>query len=64
MNGNDEVKEYLRFLLDHNEGCRTEGCVLCLTLNNVCEQLRLQIFSGPVFPEVVTSAANHASSHQ
>lgn len=63
MSGDDdEVKEYLRYLLDHNAECRTEGCLSCLTLNNVCEQLRYHIFSGPVFPEIMTSTTGHASS--
>ena len=58
----NEVKEYLRYLLDHNAECRTEGCASCRTLNNVCEHLRHQIFSGPVYPEIMTSATSHASS--
>jgi hypothetical protein len=63
MSGDDdEVKEYLRYLLDHNAECRTEGCISCLTLYNACEQLRNHIFSGPVFPDVVISASNRASS--
>ena len=58
----NEVKEYLRYLLDHNAECRKEGCASCQTLNNVCEQLRFHIFSGPVYPEVMTSATSHALS--
>jgi hypothetical protein len=66
MSGSEDVKDYLRFLLDHNTECKKDGCISCLTLNNVCEQLRYHIFSGPLFPEIaIRSAASRAPAlHQ
>jgi hypothetical protein len=64
VTGDDELKHYLQFLLDHSEECREEGCALCLSLNNVCELLRNQIFSGRVFREIMPSATSRASSQQ
>jgi hypothetical protein len=58
----NEVKEYLRYLLDHNGECRTEGCASCHTLDNVCEHLRYQIFSGSVYPEIMTPPTSRATS--
>ena len=63
VTGDDELKHYLQFLLDHSEECSEEGCALWLSLNNVCELLRNQIFSGRVFLGVMTSATSRASSH-
>ncbi|HEV3201515.1 MAG TPA: hypothetical protein VGZ73_26630 [Bryobacteraceae bacterium] len=63
MSGSDEVKEYLRVLLDHNAECGVEACVSCFILDRVCEQLRHQIFSSPLLPEILTPVTSGASSH-
>jgi hypothetical protein len=37
MSSEDEVRLYLRFLLDHREQCALEVCSSCRALQNVCE---------------------------
>jgi len=58
MNGDDaEIAEYLWFLLDHQGRCELERCPSCLTLQGIVELTGNPLFSGPVYPEVVISAA-------
>jgi hypothetical protein len=61
VSGDNEMRDYLRYILNHSANCRIVGCASCLILSSVCEQLRHQIFSGPVFPEVMTCATSRAS---
>ena len=61
MSSDNELKVYLQFLIDHSDECSLEACPLCASFDRVCELLRYQIFSGPVFPEVMRSTARHAS---
>jgi hypothetical protein len=42
--------------------CEADACSLCLTLKGLCELLQHRIFSGPVFPEAVTSLTSRTSS--
>ncbi len=55
MSSNDEIRLYLDYLLDHSSECSGEGCLVCATLQSVCEFLRSQIFSVVVYPEAPIS---------
>jgi len=61
MNGKDaEITEYLRFLLEHQGKCESQQCPSCLTLQNIFELTRNRLFSGPVYPKVMSSATSSA----
>lgn len=53
MSSNDEIVIYLDSLLEHRAGCRAEHCPACLALQGILENIRYQMFSGPIFPEVM-----------
>jgi hypothetical protein len=53
MSSNDEIVIYLDSLLEHRAGCRAERCPACFALQGILENIRYQMFSGPVFPEVM-----------
>jgi hypothetical protein len=55
MRADDEIRDYLQSLLEHEADCQTEHCPLCAALEGVLDLVRRRIFSGPVFPEVMIS---------
>jgi hypothetical protein len=55
MSNEDEVRLYLRFLLDHREGCTLEVCPSCRALQKACELFGHQIFSCSAVPKLNSS---------
>jgi|KBSSwiStaDraftv2_1062776.scaffolds.fasta_scaffold657363_2 hypothetical protein len=53
MSSNDEILIYLDSLLEHRAVCRAEHCPACLSLQGILEGIRYQMFSGPIYPEVM-----------
>jgi len=45
MNANDEMREYLQHLLDHQGSCTIENCATCQIALNMYESIRSRIFS-------------------
>ena len=50
MSAHDEIREYLRHLLDHQGKCQIENCATCRVARNVYELIRSQIFSVRDYP--------------
>src|SRR5579863_4039591 len=46
---NDEIMNYLRFLLKHQTNCELQTCSLCHTLMRICEMVGHHIFSATLF---------------
>ena len=55
MKADDEIRLYLRSLLEHPVDCRSEGCSWCVALQGVMESVRGRIFSGRIFPVIASS---------
>lgn len=64
MNADDEILLYLQFLLEHKADCQAERCSSCLALDGILECIRYQMFSGPVFPEVMISTRGIPSTRR
>jgi hypothetical protein len=62
MSSEDEVRLYLRFLLDHREQCTLEVCPSCRALQNACELFRHQIFSCSAASKLNPSVRQSLSS--
>lgn len=61
MSSNDEILIYLDSLLEHRAVCRDERCPACLSLQGILESIRYQMFSGPIFPEVMIATRSVAA---
>jgi hypothetical protein len=62
MSSEGEVRLYLRFLLDHREGCTLGVCPSCRALQNACELFRHQIFSCSAVSKLNTSVRQRLNS--
>ena len=55
-----EILEYLQFLVDHSNGCKSRNCDLCASLQAVCEAVASRLFAIEFYPEVAKSANSRA----
>ena len=53
MSSQDEILIYLASLLEHQSTCEDDPCPACLSLQGIVENIRCQMFSGPVFPDIM-----------
>jgi hypothetical protein len=56
MSGDDEIREYLYHLLDHQGSCTIKHCATCQMALNVYEAMRSRIFSAREYPGVANNA--------
>jgi hypothetical protein len=61
MSGNEEIRGFLDYLVDHERGCTRENCPICQSAQNVYESVRNVIFSGVSFPSVTITARREAA---
>ena len=58
MSTDDEIREYLYQLLDHQCSCTIADCVTCQIALNVYEAIRSRIFSAREYPAVANNATS------
>lgn len=56
MSGNDEIRGFLDYLVEHERECARENCPLCQSARNVYESVRNVIFSDVSYPNVTITA--------
>lgn len=61
MSANDEMREHLYHLLDHQGECTTEDCRTCQFALNLYEWTRSRIFSAMEYPVAANNASSQAS---
>ena len=62
MSANDEMREYLHHLLDHEGKCTIENCATCQIALNVYELIRLRIFLIREYPGPANNANAQVTS--
>jgi len=62
MTTNQEIREYLDYLLDHEGTCVRENCAVCQCARNVYDSARNLIFAGIAYPGVTITARRGASA--
>lgn len=62
MSGNDEIRGFLDYLVEHERDCARENCPVCQSAQNVYESVRNVIFSDVSYPEVTITARRSAVS--
>lgn len=61
MSGNDEIRGFVDFLVDHERDCARENCPICQSAQNVYESVRNVIFSDVSYPNVTITARRQAA---
>ncbi len=56
MSANDEMREYLHHLLDHQDQCAVVDCATCRFALDAYEWVRSQIFSVRRYPGMADAA--------
>jgi hypothetical protein len=61
MSGNDEIRGFLDYLVDHERDCARENCPVCQSARNVYESVRNVIFSDVSYPNVTITARRESA---
>ena len=56
MNSDEEMRQYLWDLLDHESACEKENCAVCRAALATYQLIRERIFAGHVYPGVAIGA--------
>ena len=56
MDADNEIRQYLWDLLDHESACEAENCPACMAAQETYHLIRDRIFAGAVYPEVAIGA--------